>query len=129
MRNDVARTSDRTAHGSVGRVHDTNATEAIAQFLHPGDIGADEVTLDDVIRLELAGYSDTVLSIGGNNITRRGGSSTDQVIANGGGIAKASDVHSAITVAQRLGASHIHANEIALNNVAERAKGDLDPGV
>src|SRR5207249_1787850 len=81
----------------------------VAQGLAAGDVGADEVALDEV-----AGPDDSHAGgVGGDDVAQGRGSPTDEV-----GV-RSPDAHAEQAVAERLGAGDVGADEVALDAVQD----------
>src|SRR5207237_5980939 len=105
---------DRAAGGYIN----LHAVAAIAQKVHPGNIRADEVALDQIVMngRGVGAYLDAKSAIGRDHIAR-------------GHIRSANDVegavngHSVQSVPERLGARGVQANQVALNHTIVHAIG------
>ena len=117
----LAAAGGRPADRVVARRRQGDPVAAVAQRHGAGDVGADEVPLDQVVAEDLRAEGDAVAVVGRDDVAGAGGRPADRVVARVG------HVDPGAVVAQRLGAGDVGADEVPLDQVVGRGVDAIPP--
>jgi hypothetical protein len=122
---DVARAGDVPANGvAVGRTRNPDPGQTVGQRGAAAGVRADEVALDNVVGGAVAGDLDAVAVVARDDVARAQGGPADEVVPRAAG-----NEDAVVGVAEVGGPVAVGADVVALDDVAERARGaDLNAG-